>query len=71
MGTLGRRVGRLEDIARPPRPTCGACRAGVESVVLLGLPDDAPVPEWIGPVGRCLACGRFVRVYRGVDLALV
>ena len=68
---LARRVGRLEVIAAPPRPACGSCGADAGRVALLGLPAGAPLPGWVGPGGRCPGCGRLVRVYRGVDLALV
>ncbi len=71
MGQLGRRVERLEGISRPSSPPCGRCGTGSGRVALLGLPDDGPVPGWVGADGHCLECGRFVRVYRGIDMALV
>ena len=68
---FSRRVGRLEAIAAPPRPACGSCGADAGRVVLLRLADGAPLPGSVGPGGRCLGCGRLVRVYCGVDLAAV
>jgi len=71
MGQLGGRVERLEGMSAPPTAACGRCGPDGGSVEFLGLPDGADAPGWIGRDGHCLTCGRLVRVYRGVDLAVV
>ena len=69
MGPLRTRVERLEGRTQPST-TCATCD-GAGPVAFLGIPEEEPLPSWIDESGRCRDCRRFVRVYRGVDLALV
>ena len=49
--------------------TCGAC-PGV-GMAVAGVQASQELPAWVDGAGRCRDCRRAVRVYAGVDLALV
>ena len=63
------RVERLEGI-RPVETACGTC-GGAGPMALVGVPEGTPLPGWLDEDGRCRACQRPARVYRGIDLACV